>query len=47
MLHIYPMIQNGSWFKQTATWFLDDKITDEEFTHSVKYLRDMGLIQPH
>ena len=36
-----------SWFKQTATWWLDDKITDDEFTHSVKYLRDMGLIQPH
>ena len=36
-----------SWFKQTATWWLDDKITDDEFTKSVKYLRDMGLIQPH
>ena len=36
-----------SWFKQTASWWLDDKITDDEFTKSVKYLRDMGLIQPH
>jgi len=36
-----------SWFKQTASWWLDGKITDDEFTKSVKYLRDMGLIQPH
>jgi hypothetical protein len=35
------------WFKQTVSWWLDNKITDEEFVTSVKYLRDMGLIQPH
>ena len=41
-----PKIGLPSWFKQTATWWLEDTITDDEFTHSVKYLRDMGLIQP-
>jgi hypothetical protein len=35
------------WFKQTVAWWLDDKITNEEFVTSVKYLREMGLIQPH
>jgi len=35
------------WFKQTVTWWLEDKIPDEEFITSVKFLREMGLIQPH
>jgi hypothetical protein len=35
------------WFKQTVAWWLDDKIADDEFVTSVKYLREMGLIQPH
>lgn len=35
------------WFKQTVSWWLEDKITDDEFVTSVQYLRDMGLIQPH
>jgi hypothetical protein len=35
------------WFKKTVIWWLEDKITDDEFVTSVKYLRDMGLIQPH
>jgi hypothetical protein len=35
------------WFKQTVTWWLEDKITNEEFVTSVKYLREMGIIQPH
>jgi len=35
------------WFKETVTWWLEDKITDDEFVTNVKYLRDMGLIQPH
>ena len=35
-----------SWFKQTASWWIEDKISDDEFAKSVKYLRDMGLIQP-
>jgi hypothetical protein len=35
------------WFKQTVAWWQDNKITDEEFVTSVKYLREMGVIQPH
>jgi len=35
------------WFKQTVAWWMEEKITDDEFVTSVKYLREMGLIQPH
>jgi hypothetical protein len=35
------------WFKNTATYWADDKITDEEFVRSVKYLKDAGIIRNH
>jgi len=35
------------WFKNTAIFWTDDKITDEEFIRSVKYLKDAGIIRDH
>jgi len=35
------------WFKQTAQWWVDDKITNEEFIRNVKYLKDAGIIRDH
>jgi hypothetical protein len=35
------------WFKQTAQWWVDDQIPDEDFVRSVKYLRDSGIIRNH
>lgn len=35
------------WFKNTAQFWIDGKISDEEFVRSVKYLRDAGIIREH
>jgi hypothetical protein len=35
------------WFKQTAQWWVDEQIPDEDFVRSVKYLRDSGIIRNH
>lgn len=35
------------WFKNTAKYWSDDKISDEEFIRSVKYLKDAGIIREH
>ncbi|QUC64803.1 hypothetical protein NsoK4_00495 [Nitrosopumilus sp. K4] len=35
------------WFKNTAQYWADDKISDEEFIRSVKYLKDAGIIREH
>ncbi len=35
------------WFKNTATFWADGKISDEEFVRSVKYLKDAGIIREH
>ncbi len=34
------------WFKTTASWWAEDKITNEEMMKSVEYLRDAGIIRP-
>ncbi len=34
------------WFKTTAGWWAEDKITDSEMMKSVEYLRDAGIIRP-
>jgi len=34
------------WFKTTASWWAEDKTTNEEFMKSVEYLRDAGIIRP-
>ena len=33
------------WFKDTAQWWIDGKITNEDFVRSVKYLQDSGIIR--
>ena len=35
------------WFKQNAQWWLDEKITNDDFIRSVKYLKDSGIIRGH
>ncbi len=35
------------WFKNTAKYWTDGKITDEEFIRSVKYLKNAGIIREH
>jgi len=35
------------WFNNTATYWADDQISDEEFVRSVKYLQDAGIIRDH
>ena len=35
------------WFKNTAKYWADEKITDDEFIRSVKYLKDAGIIREH
>jgi hypothetical protein len=35
------------WFKQTAIWWTDGQIPDEDFVRSVKYLRDSGIIRDY
>jgi len=34
------------WFKTTANWWAEDKITNEEMMKSVEYLRDAGIVRP-
>jgi hypothetical protein len=36
-----------SWFKNTAKFWIDDQISDEEFIRSVRYLKDAGIIKEH
>jgi len=35
------------WFKTTAEWWTEGKITDEEFVRNVEYLQNSGVIRPH
>ena len=35
------------WFKQTAQWWVDDQITNEDFVRNVKYLKDAGIIREY
>ncbi len=35
------------WFKQTAQWWVDDQITNEDFIRSVKYLKESGIIREY
>ena len=35
------------WFKQTAQWWVDGKITNDDFIRNVKYLKDAGIIRNH
>jgi len=34
------------WFKNTAIWWVEEKITNEEMMKSVEYLREAGIIRP-
>lgn len=34
------------WFKQTAQWWSEGKIPDEEFINSVEYLQKSGVVRP-
>ena len=36
-----------SWFKQTALWWANGLISDEEFVQSIHYLKEQGLIDPY
>jgi len=35
------------WFKQTAQWWVDDQITNEDFIRNVKYLKEAGIIREY
>jgi len=35
------------WFKTTAGWWAQDKITDEEFKKNIQFLVKSGIIRPH
>ena len=35
------------WFKQTAQWWVDGQIPDDDFIRSVKYLKDSGIIREY
>ncbi len=35
------------WFKQTAVWWAEGNISDEEFVQSINYLKEEGLIDPY
>ena len=35
------------WFKETAQWWVEEKITDEEFIQNVEYLQKSGVVRPH
>ena len=35
------------WFKQTAVWWTEGNISDEEFVQSINYLKEEGLIDPY
>jgi len=34
------------WFKNTAIWWVEEKITNEEMMKSIEYLREAGIIRP-
>ena len=34
------------WFKETAQWWIEGKITDKEFITNVEYLQKSGVIRP-
>jgi len=36
-----------AWFKETAQWWVEGKITDKEFIQNVEYLQNSGVIRPH
>ena len=36
-----------SWFKQTALWWANGDISDEEFVQVIYYLKEQGLIDPY
>ena len=36
-----------SWFGQTALWWAEGNLSDEEFLQSINYLRERGLINPY
>lgn len=35
------------WFKQTAVWWAEGNLSDEEFAQSINYLKEEGLIDPY
>jgi len=35
------------WFKQTAQWWVDGQITNDDFIRNVKYLKDAGIIRAY
>ncbi len=35
------------WFKTTAGWWAQDKITDDEFKKNIQFLVTRGIIRPH
>jgi len=35
------------WFKTTAGWWAQDKITDEEFKKNIQFLVTRGILRPH
>jgi hypothetical protein len=35
------------WFKQTAVWWAEGNVSDEEFAQSINYLKKEGLIDPY
>ena len=35
------------WFKQTAQWWVDGQIPDDDFIRSVKYLKNSGIIREY
>jgi len=36
-----------AWFKTTIQWWVDGKISDDEFKKSVDFLRDEGQLRSH
>ena len=35
------------WFKTTAGWWAQEKITDEEFKKNIQFLVTRGILRPH
>ncbi len=35
------------WFKQTAVWWAEGNVSDEEFAQSINYLKEEGMIDPY
>jgi len=46
-ISIFVVFTLPEWFKTTAEWWTEGKITDEEFMRSVEYLQNSGVIRPH